>query len=299
MNIKEYIHKCDADFRERLYDVADAVSRSFDETDKDEKPIRIVCLSGPTCSGKTTAAQMIAERLKLCGKRLHIISIDDFYFDREYLHKLSEYKGIDGIDYDSIDTIDLPALERFVSEALSGESAEYPSFNFKTGNRDGYKTIASGENDVFLFEGIQAIYPEVCELFEPHGFVSIYIAPQTPIAHGETVFLPDEIRFMRRIVRDNNFRNSSAEFTMHLWESVRRNEEKHIFPYVNGCKYRIDSTHMYEIGVLKPYLERLLSTVSTDSEYYGEATAMLKKISNVEKIDSRLIDEASLYKEFV
>ena len=295
MNTKEYILKCDDDFRNRLYGVADAVEKSFDG----EGRIRLISLSGPTCSGKTTAASMLSDRLENSGKRVHIISIDDFYYDREYLYELSLKKRIVGIDYDSEDTIDIDALKNFIYEALSGETAHCPIFDFKTGNRNGYRIVESGENDVFLVEGIQAIYPGVTALFEPYGFISVYIAPLTPLSVGDKVFLPDEIRFMRRIVRDANFRNTTADLTMHLWNNVRGNEEKNIFPYADTCMYRIDSTHAYELGVLKPYLSAYLENVPEDSENKQTACALLAKIEDIAPIDSELIDNGSLYKEFV
>lgn len=295
MNTLQYIRKCDADFRERLQDVADAVARSFDSG----RSIRLISLSGPTCSGKTTAAAMIADRLEEHGKRVHVISIDDFYYDRDYLHEISRKKGLDVIDYDSEETIDLASLDAFVEEALSGESAHCPTFDFKTGNRRGYRAVESGENDVFIFEGIQAIYPSVTALFEPYGFIGVYIAPLTPLCVGDKVFLPDDIRLMRRIVRDAHFRNTDADFTLSLWKSVRANEERSIFPYVNNCAYRIDSTHSYELGVLKPYLEEYLRDIGESSENFSTAREILSRVEKIEPIDSSLIDDRSLYREFV
>ncbi len=295
MDKREYIRKCDEDFRGRLYDVADALSHSFEKSEG----IRLVCLAGPTCSGKTTAAQMLALRLGKSGRRAHIISIDDFYYDRNYLHELSAKKGIDGIDYDSEDTIDIEALDLFVREALSGAEAHCPTFDFSSGNRNGYRTVSSGSGDVFIFEGIQALYPRVLSMLAPYGLVSVYIAPLTPLCHGTEVFLPDEIRFLRRIVRDANFRSTFADVTMHLWKNVRLNEEKNIFPFVDNCTYRIDSTHEYEMGVLAPYLEGLLLAVPENSENRDTAKEILRRIRHIEHIDASLIGEDSLYKEFV
>ena len=295
LNVQEYILKCDADFRQRLYLVADKVAEAF----LHKKGIGIVSLAGPTCSGKTTAAAMLAERLERDGREVHIISIDDFYYDRDHLHALSAAKGTDKIDYDSEETIDLGALEAFVNEALSGELAHCPVFDFKTGGRAGYRTVHSGEGDVFIFEGIQAIYPKVTALLAPFGAVSVYIAPLSAITYGEQTFLPDEIRLMRRIVRDANFRAASADFTMMLWDGVRENEELNIFPNALKCTYRIDSTHNYELGVLRPYLEKLLRTVPKQSAHYGDAMKILERISDVAPIDSELIQDDSLYKEFV
>ncbi len=295
MNNREYIRKCDADFKERLTDIADEIVRSFDG----ERKIRLVSLSGPTCSGKTTAAGMLAEHIEKSGKHVHIISIDDFYYGREYLHQLSKIKGMDGLDYDSEETIDLIALKNFIEEALEAEEAHCPIYDFKKGSRVGYRCITSGENDVFVFEGIQAIYSNVTELLAPYGFISLYIAPLTPISHGENTFLPDEIRFMRRIVRDADKRNTPAEVTMHLWDNVRANEEKNIFPYASSCMYRIDSTHQYELGILKPHLESAFAKIDSSSEHYLTALAILEKMADIIPIYTELIEDGSLYREFV
>ena len=290
MNIREYIKKCDDAFEKELFDVADAILQSR---------ARVVCLSGPTCSGKTTAASMLAKRLSHDGRNVHIISIDDFYFDREYLHRLSEKKGLDNIDYDSADTIDLNALRTFVSEVFLGEEIHCPVFDFKKGERDGYRTVRADTRDMFIFEGIQAIYPQVTELFLPIGYISVYISPRRGLSvSGETVE-PNDIRLMRRLVRDSNFRGADPEFTLRLWETVRKNEEENIFPYLDGCEYHIDSTLDYELGILRPYLEKLLSGISDDSKYLKKARAILMSIAPIEPINSQLIGEESLYREFI
>ena len=291
----EFIRKCDADFSERLCLVADEVGKSFSSNGS----VKIISLSGPTCSGKTTAAGLLAERLDTYGISVLTVSIDDFYYDRDYLQKLSRYKGAEKIDYDSVDTIDLCALKKFIVEIWATGRAECPVFDFKSGARRGTKTLTIDKSTVLLFEGIQAIYPEIRALLGGFGFVSIYICPQTPINEGGEVFLPDEIRLLRRLVRDSNFRGADAEFTFQLWDSVRRNEDLNIFPYAHACDFRIDSTHAYEIRVLKPYLERLLTSVSAESEYKADAQKILAKIEGVPTIDSSLIPENSLYKEFV
>ncbi len=287
----EYIQKCDADFRARLFDIADSICK--------KGTVRIISLSGPTCSGKTTAANMLAGRLSQNGKKVNIVSIDDFYYDRDRLHELSMQKGDDRIDYDSVDTIDREELAAFVKEAFTCDTVHSPVFDFKTGVRIGHRSIKTSPDDVFIFEGIQAIYPEITELFEPYGFISVYICPQSSVEAGGKIFVPNELRLMRRIVRDYNFRNANAEFTMHLWESVRQNEEKNIFPYADACVYKIDSSKPYEIGVLKPYLEKILGVIPPDSPYYKASRQILEKISDIRPISSDLIGEDSLYKEFV
>ena len=182
---------------------------------------------------------------------------------------------------------------------FSGEDIHCPVFDFKKGERVGYRTVRADARDMFIFEGIQAIYPQVTEMLLPTGYVSVYISPQRGLPSADTVIQPIDIRFMRRLVRDSNFRGATPEFTMKLWETVRKNEEKNIFPYVDGCEYIVDSTLDYELGVLRPYLERLLSTIGNDSRYFSKARDILMSIAPIEPISSQLIGEDSLYREFV
>lgn len=291
MKLAEYIRECDGIFAERLESVSNAVK---------QRKNRIICLAGPTCSGKTTAAAMLADSLAENGRAVHIISIDDFYFDREYLHRLSEKENGGETDYDSEKTVDLSALERFAADALSEKEAHCPIFDFKTGSRSGYRSIYAHRDDVFIFEGIQAIYPSVTDMLAPYGGTGIYIAPMTELHGGDRVFFPNDIRLMRRLVRDANFRATNADFTLTLWRSVRANEEKNIFPHVGSCEHSLDSTHGYEIGVLKPYLEKILPPVINGGGENAEAAeAILEGVANVGVIPSALIPEKSLYREFV
>lgn len=290
MDLKSYILDCDGIFENRLMSIAETLSVG---------EAKLISLSGPTCSGKTTAAAMLEKNLETYGGEVHTVSIDDFYYGRDYLHTLSAEKGNGDIDYDSENTIDLEALEGFVCEVMSGKEAHCPIFDFSSGSRTGYRTYRADKNDVFIFEGIQAIYPKIKAILEPYGTVSVYIAPLTSVTAGGQTFLPNEIRLMRRLVRDSNFRGADALFTLKLWQSVRLNEEVNIFPYVGTCKYKINSTHDYEIGVLKPYLEKILSPVLDCEDFGTAAEEILLKIKDVADIDSALIPKNSMYREFV
>jgi len=290
---EKWIEDCDKRLSDDLCKIAEEISA--------DNSIKLLRLIGPTCAGKTTAANMLKERFSALGKHLHLVSIDDFYFDTEVLREMSRIKGMERIDYDSPDTIDIEALESFVTEIFTEEQSHCPIFDFNTGKRSGYKEFKCGGDDIFLFEGIQVLYPCVTDIFQNigHPSVEIYIAPQSSVEIGGSVFEPNEIRLMRRIVRDRNFRRSEAEFTFHLWHSVRENEEKNIFPYIKECKYSIDSTMPYEIGILKPYLKRALDKLSDDSKYRQDADKILKKIDRVLSLPDSLIHEGSIYKEFV
>ena len=288
-----WIRQCDEGLEKRMEEIAAEVCADGE--------IKLLRLIGPTCAGKTTAATMLKKRFKDLGKHLHLVSIDDFYYDTEKLKRMSAEKGMDGIDYDSPDTIDIEALDSFVTEIFTRDISHCPVFDFNVGKRTGYKEFKCGDEDIFLFEGIQALYPSVSAIFEKtgHKTVEIYIAPQSAVEIGGEVFEPNEIRLMRRIVRDRNFRGTEADFTVSLWRSVRENEERNIFPFVKSCKYSIDSTMPYEIGILKPYLKRALEAIPKDSEHAALCEQMLRKIRGVMTLPDTLISEGSIYKEFV
>lgn len=262
--------------------------------------LKLIRLTGPTCSGKTTLANLLRTRFAQEGKHLHLISIDDFYYDKEVLHAREQNGGVGHVDYDSVQTIDLEALKRFTREIFLEDAADCPIFDFVEGKRTGYRRMESRDEDVFLFEGIQALYPEVNALLGQYGeSAGIYIAPKSALTVGDATWEPNEIRLLRRLVRDYHFRGTSPERTFALWGGVRHNEELNIFPYAGDCPYQIDSTMPYELGVLKPYLCKILPTVSADSPYRTQADEILTKLEPVAPIPDALIPSNSLYREFV
>lgn len=288
---KEWIDRCEEDFRARLEQIADRIATT--------EGLRMISLTGPTCSGKTTAANLLT---RLLAKRLitvHLISIDDFYFNKEKIHQITDPNGTGEVDYESIRCIDLEELSRFIAELSRGSAPQCPIFDFSLGKRIGYREIPLGEKDIFIFEGIQVLYPEIQSLLSPYPTLGIYIEPKSVLEESGVRFDPNEIRFLRRIVRDFNFRRTTPEETMTLWRAVRRNEEKNIFPFSHLCALHIDSTMPYELRILCPYLKKLLSSVSKDSPFGAEAERILTKIRNIEPLSDALLPSDSLYKEFV
>jgi len=287
----EWIALCEKRFSEQFFGIAEDICKN--------RGLRIVRLYGPTCSGKTTAARLLISMFESFGKKAHLVSIDDFFFNHEVLEQRSREKGLRRLDYDSPDTIDSEELYRFAKEIFESDEVHCPVFDFKTGSRVGYKTLSIDDNDIFIFEGIQACYPIVKEMLSEHGSASIFIAPQKNVSVNGVTLSPNRLRLMRRLVRDYHFRNSSPEFTFELWKSVRDNEKKNIFPYADESDYCIDSAMPYELGVLKPFLCEILNTVSEDSEYFEKSRQILEAIKNIEVIPCELIREEYLYSEFV
>ena len=264
-----------------------------------KEDVKFLGLTGPTCSGKTTLAHMLIEYMERHGKRLFVVSIDDFFYDRDVLLEKTRVEGNEEIDFDSVNTIDLHAFEDVVEAIERGETCRIPKYDFTTGRCESYHTVKASEYDIFLFEGIQVLYPEIYSLLKRHKYKTLYICVEEGIRVGDVEFQPNEVRFLRRVVRDYFFRNAKADFSYHLWRGVRKNEDASIFPNVHNCDYRINSGMPFEIGLFKPYLEKILGEVPKSSRYRKDADKILDKISLLEKIDKEYLLENSLYREFI
>ncbi len=291
---KEFVRAADENFFSRL----DAVCREIIGSGAG-----VIGLTGPSCSGKTTMAKILISHLEEKGKKTHVISLDDFFFENDVLHEMA---GDGEIDYDSPDTIDTDLLSDCVRRIFAYEEVTLPRFDFLTGKRVRGDTFKATENDMFIFEGIQVLYPNVVSILKKSdAYKCIYIAPESEIYTGGKLFLPNEIRLLRRLVRDYNFRGSPADFSLYLWESVRRNEDENIFPHIEKCDYFIDSTLGYDINMLAPYLRVILSMPHSgrgelsEKEYAKAAAKILGEISECRPFEKSYLSEGSLYREFI
>lgn len=291
LNPAQWIAECETAFSTQLATIARKIN--------EQKNLKFICLTGPTCSGKTTAANLLIQHLRSFGRNVQTISIDDFYFDKEILHQKANEQGRKTPDYDSVQTIDLKTLKTFISDCMGREECLCPIFDFPKGKRTGYRHISCGKEDLFIMEGIQVLYPEIISMIDQYPSIAVYIAPQSEIHIGSQIFPPHELRLLRRLVRDYKFRDTLPEKTFAMWDSVRENEEKNIFPYISHCSLRIDSTMPYEIGVLKPYLFQILPDVPEESAHKAQAEEILGQLKEVISISDQHILPNSLYKEFI
>ena len=263
-----------------------------------QKNRRFLCLSGPSCAGKTTTANKITQKLSEQGVKTHVISIDDFFYDMDYLLAMAQAKGGE-LDMDSVAALDLNCFDRCLSEIVDTGKTNLPFFDFHTHSRGGYREFTCGEEDVIIFEGIQAVYPELTSLIVPYGVTSIFVCPESAIQVGEQVFEPNIFRFYRRIVRDAQYRSADAQRTLEVWRGVRNNEDANIFPYKETCDITVDSTMAYDLHLLTPYLRDLLPHVNEQSRYYLRALDILTRIARIDPISVKHLQQDSLYREFI
>lgn len=288
---REYVQACEADFENRL----DTVIKSMCEIEG----LQFVTLSGPTCSGKTTASKKMVSEFMERGKTVKIISIDDFFKDRTELEKQAIRSG-GKLDFDSEKALDLTELSDFMSRIQSGRSARLPRFDFTEARRVRFDSFSVEKNDIVIFEGIQAIYPAFTSLIEKNSHIkSFYISPLGSLTVGKREISPREIRLWRRLVRDYKFRAAAPEFSFHLWESVTENEDVNILPYAGETDFRIDSLIGYEPCVLKESLFSILSEIKEDSKYFEKARSILETVRDADEINPGYLPKESLYHEFI
>ncbi len=288
---QHYVKECEDAFERQLDDAVKALFA--------DGYVRVITLAGPTCSGKTTTARKIIGELEARGKRVVIISIDDFFKSVDGDIRSTFGRQIKKVDFDSVEAIDLPYFTECTEAIFDGRDCRIPHFDFTTGKRDRYDELKADSYDTIIFEGIQAVYPEVTALLRAHNFESIFTNVRRGLAVNGVSFDNREIRLMRRLVRDYRFRNASPELTYFLWDGVTENEDKNILPYAGDADIAIDSLMPYEVHVLKEPLCQVLSQVAPDSEYYPAAKAFMEKFENIPAFPHTLIPENSLYREFL
>lgn len=290
---RRYVSLCEQQFSEQVRRVADEISAL--------ESCRFLGLGGPSCAGKSTMAKHLIAQLEAAGKHVHIISIDNFFREQPNIRAAQSADPFrTSVDLDSIDALDLPLFCRFVEQLMTIGQATMPLYDLSVGRRNGEREYrVNDEGDLFLFEGIQTVYPDISQLLSAYPYFSMFVCVRRAIRLGEHTIEPNRIRLLRRLVRDYYRRASSPEFTLFLWDSVRANEEQSIFPNAMTCRAQLDSTMGYEIGMLRPYLEKILPPLLSSSDYGPIAAAILQDISVAEPLPASLLPPTALYREFV
>lgn len=259
--------------------------------------VKVLTISGPTSSGKTTTALKLAEHLKDGGMSTQIISMDDFYKDRS-----ESPKKADGTpDFETIDAIDTDLLIRCLNEAIISGRTKLPRYSFKAGARKPESVdFELCEHEMIIMEGMHGLNPRILDNLPSENVKSIY----TTI--GEKVFLPNDIifskrdiRLLRRLIRDYKYRGASPEYTFLLWDGVRESEDLYIFPYENNAHIKINSFYKYELNVVKKQALNLLAEIKEDSRYYIKAQELMHKLSYVLSIDEEHVPSHSVIREFI
>lgn len=265
---------------------------------KDE--VKLVLIAGPSSSGKTTTSKRVALQLKVLGLNPVVLAMDNYFVNRKDTPK-DEYGNF---DFECLEAMDLALLNKQLKQLLNGEEIELPKFNFSKGERyyDGEK-IKMAPNDILIMEGIHGLNPGLTAEIEEKCKFRIYASALTSLSIDENNSISTtDNRLLRRMVRDNNFRGTSAEQTILRWQSVRNGEYKNIFPFQENADVMFNSSLIYELPMLKHYAEPLLRRITPASPAYAESLRLLKFLSYIIELNPKEqtgIPPTSVMREFI
>lgn len=273
-----------------------SIARSIAEANS-ERGVRMVLISGPSSSGKTTFSKRIGVQLRVRGYDPVLIALDDYFVDRDKTPLDESGKP----DFEAIEAIDLVTLNDHLKRLTAGESVEIPRYDFITGKRQWHeKPLQLTDRSILILEGIHALNPRLTQSVPDGQKFKIYISCFTSVSMDNSSRIPTtDNRLLRRSIRDNATRGHSLMQTFSMWPSVRRGEEKHIFPYQENANVMFNSSLFYEISVLKAIAEPLLREVPDTAPEHAEACRLLKLLEHFVAIDPDEIPPTSLLREFI
>ena len=288
--IRELIRVNEALHEKKFGEIADMIC---------ERGAKAVMLAGPSSSGKTTSANRLATQLRVHGKSPILMSLDDYYIDRDQLEP-----GPDGtIDLEHINTIDTELFGIHLRKLFNGEEVELPTFNFKKGKREwcGHK-LRLTERTVIIVEGLHGLNPTLLPSdLDPKLVFRLYVTPLLALNLDDHNRIPSSyLRLLRRTVRDFESRGSSVQRTLAMWDSVRRGEERWIYPFQENADVILNSSTLYELCVIKKHIYPLLTPIDASDECYDQVRAMVKVLNYVLEADvDDEIPPTSLVREFI
>ncbi|MBO7547220.1 MAG: nucleoside kinase [Bacteroidales bacterium] len=288
----ELIQVAEALQDKKIVQIAEEIDRRFRE-----QKVRLVLITGPSSSGKTTFCKRLSVQLKACGLRPVSFSTDDYFVNRVETPKFPDGR----YDFDNFDTVDHDALQRDVLRLLGGEEVEVPEFNFVTGIREyNGKRLRLGRGSVLLVEGIHALNPRLTDQVPEEAKFRVFISTLTSISLDNHNSIPtSDNRLLRRIIRDYNNGSFTARETISQWPSVRDSEEKWIYPYQENADMMFNSAYLVEFAVLRNHAEPILASIPKNTPEYAEAHRLLKFIHYFIPIPDNEIPSTSLLRAFI
>ncbi len=286
----QFINVSEALQDKKIAEIADRISERIDD-------LKVILIAGPSSSGKTTFAKKLEIQLRVLGLQPVPISLDDYFLPRE----LTPRDENGEFDFESIHALDIPFLNEQLLQLFRGEEVLLPAFDFKLGGRkETGHPLRLPERGIVVMEGIHGLNDELTSRIARSAKYKVYVSALTQLNLDDHNRIPTtDNRLLRRMVRDHQFRGYSALETLNRWPSVRRGEERNIFPFQNSADTAFNSALDYELGVLKQFVEPLLKTVKPHHPVYHEAVRLTSFLNNFHPIPTRLIPSGSILREFI
>ena len=286
---RDFIQTCETRHNNALAELGELI-------EKDKENIRLIAIAGPSSSGKTTFSNRLRIELMSRGIRPVTLSIDNYYIDRDKIAP-DEFGNI---DLEDINTIDVDLFNEHLLSLINGEEVDMPIFDFNVAKRTHTVKVKVPMNVPIIIEGIHALNEQLSASIPSHQKFKIFISPQIQVnIDNHSPISTTDLRLIRRIVRDKQFRNASAEHTLSMWKSVRNGEFKWIYPHQESSNYVYNSELTYELCVLKKYAMPLLKEINSDSPYFITANRLIKYLKYFKEIDESSIPCNSLIREFI
>ncbi len=283
-----FIEECEKSYKEKITSLCSKICG--------EEGRILVMLAGPSSSGKTTTAKLLAKGIEKTGRSAKVISLDDFYFGQGVTYTFEDGT----VDYETVKALDVEYISECMHSLLDKGEGMIPHFNFKTSSREGYTRVTAGENEVIILEGLHALNPVITDPLVDEKMIKLYVSVSSRIADEKGILMSKrDLRFIRRLIRDYHHRNSEVERTFYLWNGVRMGEDRYLFPFSDRADVKIDSIHPYEVCIFRKEALKLLDGVHSDSIYYSAATLLKEKIERFVQKDTDMIPADSLLTEFV
>jgi len=262
---------------------------------KNIKKCPIVLLSGPSASGKTTTAYNIRDKFIKKGVNAYVLSFDNFYKNRDQL-PIEDGKP----NPELIEALELDLIDVVFNQLLENGKAMMPKYDFVTGTRMDYSIpLDIGKTGVIIAEGIHALNPIVSDMLPKEKIYKIYVSPHSNFIQGEkSILTKRETRFLRRMVRDHWARGSSPENTFEMWQKVCEGEDKYIRPLQDTADFKINTTHAYEINIIKDLAMVLLKSIDKNSKYFNETSLLSNKLVHFTTLNSINFPTSSMLREF-
>ena len=258
--------------------------------------VRLILIAGPSSSGKTTFAKRLSVQLLAYGIRPFALGMDDYFVDRA--HTPRDAQG--NFDFEALGALDRPLLNQHLLALMAGQEVHLPRFSFQKGQREPGPTVRLSDDTLILAEGIHGLNPNLLPEVPPERVYRIYVSALTQLNIDDHNRIPtSDTRLLRRIVRDARFRGYTARETVGRWESVRRGETEYIFPYQENADTMFNSALVYELAVLKPFVEPLLLQIEPNGLAYVEARRLLAFLQWVLPFEVDLVPDNSLLREFI
>lgn len=283
-----FIKDCENAYKNQLLRITDEICRKGGR--------QLIMLAGPSSSGKTTTARLLKEDCELKGRHASVISLDDFYRNQD----VSFYFEDGTVDYETVKALDTDLIEVCLKALLDEGKADIPYFSFTTKQREGFNSLEVAADEIIIVEGLHALHPMITDCLEGENMKKLYVSVSSRVYHdGRVMLTKRDMRFVRRLIRDYHFRDSSVEYTYYLWKGVRMGEDRYLFPHSGKADVRIDSIHPYEPCIFKDIAIKLLDHIDENSIYYASATQLKAKLEKFVSLSEADVPGTSLLKEFI